>query len=97
MAVIVPRRWLAWTLGMFALLEFLVGGWMIWRFQGDPPPGPVSARASGVAPDRPAPEPVGAALRGIAAVPLVMSFVLFFIVMGVIVWHVWKVGLAPLR
>jgi hypothetical protein len=33
----------------------------------------------------------------IVAVPFVVSLVLFVIAMGVIVWHVWKVGLPPLR
>ncbi len=30
-ALIVPQRWLAWTVGSFAILTFLVGGWKTWR------------------------------------------------------------------
>ena len=97
-----PQRWLAWTLGIFAILESLVGAWKIWRSDKehrplDPyPPGHLESP-----PTAPLPSRWERRFEAIVAVtivvPMVVSLVLFAIAMGVVVWHVWKVGLAPLR
>ena len=98
LALIVPQRWLAWTLGTFALLTFLVGEWMTWRFaKATRPLDPYPPEHLESPPTAPLPSRWERRFEAIVAVTMLVPFALWAIAMGVVVWQFWKVGLTHLR